>query len=137
MNKILNKFLNKEVINYIIFGVLTTIVNYVTYEACNLRLDYKLSTIIAWFLAVMFAFITNKLFVFESKSFEKSLIFKELTSFIASRIVSGIFDFIFMVVAVELLTINDSISKLASNIFVVVINYILSKLFVFKSTTER
>lgn len=130
---VVNKFLNKETISYLIFGILTTIVNFVSYELCKvIGIGYEISTIIAWALAVAFAYITNKLFVFESKSFDKTLIFKELSTFVLSRLFSGICDFVFMLVAVGMYGMNDSIAKLLTNVFVVIINYILSKLFVFK-----
>ena len=128
-----NKFVNRETISYLIFGILTTIVNYAVFELCNvLHIHYLVGTLIAWGLAVMFAYITNKLFVFESKSWKKEVIVKELSSFIACRIVSGLFDLGFMALAVELLTMNKSIAKLVSNVFVVIANYIFSKLFIFK-----
>ena len=128
-----NKFVNRETISYLIFGILTTIVNYAVFEFCNfLKIHYLVSTLIAWALAVMFAYITNKLFVFESKSWKKEVITKELLSFVTCRIVSGLFDLGFMALAVEILTMNKSIAKLVSNVFVVIANYIFSKLFIFK-----
>lgn len=134
INSLISKVLNKETINYLIFGILTTAVNYISYEISVFAgFDFKFSTIIAWALAVAFAFITNKIFVFQSKSFKRNIVLKELSGFITSRLLSGIFDLLFMIVAVDIFLINDSISKLASNVFVMVINYILSKLFVFKN----
>lgn len=133
ITKLMNKFLNRETISYLVFGVLTTIVNYVAYGLCKwLGIHYSASTIIAWILAVIFSYITNKLYVFESKSFEKAVLLKEITAFVGCRIFSGLCDLAFMVLAVELLHINDLIAKLISSIFVVVINYIFSKLFIFR-----
>ena len=87
MNKLINKFLNRETIIYVIFGVLTTIVDFVTFGLLyyNLNLREVLANTIAWFLAVAFAYITNKLFVFESKSFERKTLKKEIISFFSSR----------------------------------------------------
>lgn len=128
-----NKFVNRETISYLIFGVLTTIVNYVVFELCSfIHIHYLIATLIAWVLAVMFAYITNKLFVFESKSWKKEVILKELPSFVTCRVISGLFDLGFMALAVEIFTINKSIAKLVSNVFVVIANYIFSKLFIFK-----
>ena len=128
-----NKFVNKETISYLIFGVLTTIINYVVFEICQFaNIHYLIGTAIAWALAVMFAYITNKLFVFESKSWKKEVVIKELTSFVACRVISGLFDLGFMALAVELLSMNKSIAKLLSNVFVVIANYVFSKLFIFK-----
>jgi len=133
IQKLWNKFVTKETISYLIFGVLTTIVNYVVFEICQFaKIHYLIGTGIAWVLAVMFAYITNKLFVFESKSWKKEVIVKELTSFVACRAISGLFDLGFMALAVELLSMNKSIAKLVSNVFVVIANYIFSKLFIFK-----
>lgn len=130
---LIQKFLNRETISYLVFGVLTTIINYVSYEACKwLGIHYTVATVIAWVLAVAFAYITNKLFVFESKSFDKAVLIKEITAFVSCRIFSGLCDLGFMVLAVEIIGINDSIAKLVANVFVVVINYIFSKLFIFK-----
>ncbi len=133
MIELVKKFCNRETISYLIFGILTTIVNQVTFEICKfMGVNYVVSTIIAWILAVSFAYITNKLFVFESKSWETSLILKEISSFVACRLFSGAGDLGFMVFAVEYIHINDSLAKLCSNVFVVIINYVFSKLFIFK-----
>lgn len=132
--KIISKLLNRETISYLVFGVLTTIVNLVSYKGSRLLgLEYTTSTVIAWILAVAFAYITNKLYVFESKSFDKTLILKEMSSFITSRLFSGLCDFTFMIFAVEFIHMNDFYSKIITNVFVVVINYVLSKIFVFKT----
>lgn len=133
MKALIQKFLNRETISYLVFGVLTTVVNYVSYEVCKwFGLHYILSTILAWALAVAFAYITNKLFVFESKSFAREVLIREITTFIGCRLFSGLCDLGFMALAVEIIGINDSIAKLASNVFVVIINYIFSKLFIFR-----
>jgi len=131
--KIINKFLNRETISYLIFGVLTTIVNLTIYNLCVLvMLKYTTATVIAWIVSVIFAYITNKLFVFDSKIFNKTLLFKEITTFVTSRLFSGICDLVFMIFAVEFIHIDDFYAKILTNVFVVVINYISSKLFVFK-----
>lgn len=133
MNRLIKKFLNKETISYLIFGILTTAVNIISYRLCTLSgIDYKTATVIAWCLSVAFAYITNKLFVFESKSFKFDVLIKEILAFVACRIFSGIYDLAFMVFAVEIIGINDFISKIITNVFVVVINYIASKLFIFR-----
>ena len=116
-----SKLINRETISYLVFGILTTIVNYVVFELCGLlSIHYLIGTLIAWALAVIFAYITNKLFVFKSKSWKKEVVVKELTSFVTCRIVSGLFDFGFMALAVEILAMNPSIAKLVSNVFVVI-----------------
>lgn len=133
MESLIKKFLNREMISYLIFGVLTTLVNYVVYELCKwIGIHYTVSTIIAWIFAVAFAYITNKLFVFASRSFERSVLIREIIAFVSCRLLSGLCDLGFMIIAVELLSFNDSVSKLLSNVVVVIINYIFSKLFIFR-----
>ena len=133
MKNLIKKFLNRETVSYLVFGVLTTIVNYASYELCKwLGVHYTVPTVAAWVLAVAFAYITNKLYVFESKSFEKNVLLREISAFVGCRLFSGLCDLGFMILAVELLCMNDSIAKLASNVFVVIINYIFSKLFIFR-----
>lgn len=131
---LIKKFLNKETINYLIFGIITTLINIISYKLCTkININYIASTVIAWSLSVAFAYITNKLYVFESKSFEKSLVIKEATSFVLSRVFSGTCDLLFMIVSVELFSMNDFIAKIFTNVFVVVINYVISKMFIFKN----
>lgn len=134
MKTIIKKFLNPETISYLFFGVLTTLVNYVSYFilSSQLKIDYKISTVISWILAVLFAYITNKIWVFKSTSFNSEILFKEITAFLSARIVSGIFEFIWMIFTVEILKMNDLIAKLLANVFVVIMNYFFSKMFIFK-----
>lgn len=137
MQLLLKKFINRETISYLFFGILTTVVNYAVYELCKCSgLHYTLSTALAWAAAVAFAFVTNKLFVFESKSWESSLVFREVSKFVTCRLVSGFFDLLYMILVVELFSMNDSLAKLTANIFVVMINYIFSKLIIFKKVKQ-
>lgn len=125
----------KTQILYLIFGVVTTIVNIVCYAifAKLLKIDPMISTIIAWILSVIVAFLTNKIYVFESKTNSKNEIVKEVISFFASRLASLGIDVLIMFIGVNLLKIDDMIVKILSNIIVIVINYFLSKYFIFKS----
>lgn len=136
MKKIIKKFLNPETISYLFFGVLTTLVNYVSYFilSSQLKIDYKISTVISWTLAVLFAYITNKIWVFKSTSFNTEILFKEIIAFLSARIISGIFEFIWMIFTVEVLKMNDLIAKLLANVFVVIMNYFFSKIFIFKKS---
>ena len=138
MKRLKEKLYNKETVNYLIFGVLTTLVNLVSYKICTLiGLDYRTATIIAWILAVTFAYITNKIYVFESRSFDFRIIRNEFPAFIFSRILSGIFDLSFMIAAVEIFSIDDFLAKLLVNFFVVILNYVASKYFVFKKAARK
>ncbi len=126
----------KEIINYLIFGGLTTLVSIGTYAIFTkiFNIDYLVSNVLSWVIAVLFAFITNKLFVFESKSKDKKLISKEITNFFFFRIVSLVLEMVIMYVFVDLLAINDLITKIIAQIIVILANYIFSKVFVFKKS---
>lgn len=127
-----NKF--KEGLLYLFFGGCTTLVNIISFFVLRkLKISVYISNIIAWFISVVFAFVTNKLFVFESrgKSFKET--FKECISFFTFRVISLLFDMGFMYVLIDLLSSNEMIAKIISNIFVIVINYVFSKVFIFKN----
>ena len=127
----------KDIIMYLIFGVLTTLINiisyFITYELLNI--PNVPSTIIAWILSVIFAFITNKLFVFESKQWNKKTI-KELTSFTSCRIGTGLLELVIMYIFVDLLNFNGTIIKIITNVIVIILNYIFSKLIIFKKSVS-
>lgn len=124
----------KEMINYLIFGVLTTAVNYLSYALFARLLNFSviISTVIAWILSVIFAYITNKLYVFESKSFEKKILIREIITFTSARIFSGVLDVFNMYIFVDIFKMNDLVIKLLSNVMVIIVNYVLSKLVIFK-----
>lgn len=125
----------KEVINYLVFGGLSTVVNFASYyiAAKLIGIDEVVSSGISWFCAVLFAYITNKLFVFESKAEGKKGILKEMTSFFLARIVSGILcDVGTFALMVRVLQINDIVSKLVTQVMVIIVNYVFSKFFIFK-----
>ena len=132
IKELLKKY--KFIILYGIFGILTTIINIVTYALCYdmFNISNVVSNIIAWILSVLFAFITNKIWVFESKSFDFKIFIKELWNFIVCRLATGALDLGIMYVGVDLLKGPALILKIASNIIVIILNYVMSKLFVFK-----
>ena len=125
----------KEIINYLIFGGLTTLVSIGTYALFTklFLINYLISNVLSWIIAVLFAFITNKLFVFESKSKDKKLVTKEMTNFFFFRIVSLGIEMVIMYIFVDLLSINDLITKVIAQVIVILSNYIFSKVFVFKN----
>ena len=129
MKELLLKY--KEIIMYLIFGVLTTVVNIAVYYimANSLQINYLISNIVAWFLSVLFAYVTNRKYVFESKSNE---IIKEMTSFFGARLATGAMDMVLMWLFVGLHILPDFVAKVITNVIVIVANYILSKLVVFK-----
>ena len=124
----------KQTILYLIFGVLSTIVNIVTYVVCtrNLNIEFLISNWIAWIVAVLFAYITNKFFVFESKKTNIKFLIKEFSSFVSCRILSGIIEMILMYIMISLMSLNDFIVKIITNVVVVILNFIFSKLIIFK-----
>lgn len=132
MKTIVNKY--KMLISYGIFGVLTTIINIVIYSVCfkTFHFSNSVSNIIAWIIAVLFAFITNKLYVFERKTLNKKILTSEFTKFIEARLATGFFDFAVMYVGVDLMNSSAIALKVISNVIVIILNYILSKLVVFK-----
>ncbi len=128
---------NKEVINYLIFGLLTFAVSMVTYYLSRLIFDYVVSNIISWILAVLFAYITNKLFVFESKTNNLKEIINEFIKFIGGRIFTLILETLILYLMVDLMHINDMIVKLIAQVIVITTNYILSKLIIFKKSKNN
>lgn len=127
---------NQEIINYLIFGVLTTIVSLVSYYTLVLTLlnphnalELQTANVISWIISVLFAYVTNRIFVFKSKN---KNIKKELISFCGSRILTLLLDMFIMFFFVTILKGNDKIFKIVSQFLVIVGNYIISKLFVFK-----
>ena len=130
----LRGFINKQLILYLFFGVCTTAINTICYGILYelLLVNNVLSTILAWLAAVIFAFVTNKVFVFESKRNNATEKLSEITSFFGCRILTGILDVVIMAVAVDYLKWNSLLWKLMSNIVVTIINYIASKFFIFK-----
>lgn len=148
------KLLQYEIVSYLVFGVLTTVVNMATYlgvgalvgegydEKILLTLNFGdrafdikwvlLINAIAWVVSVLFAFVTNKLFVFESSSRKAGVVLKELTSFVSARIISFIlFEELLFMLLINI-GIHHLISKLAIAVFVVLFNYVTSKLVIFR-----
>lgn len=126
----------KEIIMYLIFGVLTTVISLIVYYLltftildANNPLLLQIANIISWVGGVLFAYFTNRKYVFESKNTNKV---KEFTSFVGARVATLILDMLIMGVGVTWLAFNDKVMKLISQVLVIVGNYILSKLIVFK-----
>lgn len=131
----------KEMIMYLVFGVGTTAVNWITYtiliEVCGMT-NLTLANIIAWIVAVIFAYITNKLWVFESKSWKPDVVLKEAGMFLGARIFSGIFEIglfpllMFLGLNQSLFGVEGMVAKVLISVLVIVLNYIFSKLLVFR-----
>ena len=123
-----------DVLTYLIFGVLTTAVNYLVYLPVYnlLGLSAALSNAIAWVVAVAFAYVTNKPFVFKSHDWSAKTVVPELAKFLGCRIGSGVAETVILLVTVDLLGWNGNIWKLVTQVMVVILNYIGSKLLVFR-----
>ncbi len=129
----------KEVLSYLLFGGLTTVVNWSSYGLCvkYLRLNFNVANALSWILAVIFAFVTNKIWVFESKKWDKNSFIKEFLPFVASRTVTGIFEVVALPVIVKLgvdqsfIGVENFPAKMLVSIVVVIANYVLSKFIIF------
>lgn len=149
MKKIKELFLKyKEIIMYLIFGVLTTVVSWGSYALFEILLGLFISDVIvlssvanvlSWIIAVLFAFVTNKLWVFESKSWKGSVLVKELGSFVGSRLLTGVLEWfgvpLLMLIGLDqpILGIEGMLAKVLISVIVVILNYVLSKLLVFRN----
>lgn len=150
------KLLQYEIVSYLVFGVLTTVVNFVTYMILGIfagenyeekvlfsigSFDFQLILLmngIAWVASVLFAFVTNKLFVFESSSRKPAVLIKEIVSFFGARVVSFIiFEELLFALLVNVLHLNDLIAKLLVAVFVVIFNFVASKLVIFRKKGEK
>lgn len=158
MKKLIKKLLNKETVSYLVFGVMTTVVNLGVFKLFDLiftrvtQVDLTLLTnFIAWVFAVVFAYVTNKLFVFESKSWSAKTLAKEVPAFVGARIFSlgieelGLLIFItwlgfdsFVLDVFGLFALGGKmIVKIALAVIVVVMNYIFSKFLIFKNKNKE
>ncbi len=126
----------REIIIYLIFGVLTTVVNFAVYLPLHngLNLSAALSNGIAWVAAVLASFATNKPFVFGSHDWSPKVVFPELAKFVGCRVASGAFETLALALTVDVLGWNGNVMKLLTSIIVVIANYIASKLLVFKNS---
>lgn len=124
----------EEGINYLIFGFLAFVLNYVLYFlfSAMLHMHYMAATALSWVLTVVFAYWTNRTFVFKSKNKDVQSLGKEFVSFISARIATEVLELVLMFVMVTLVGINEYVSKFVCQVLVIVANYFLSKLWIFK-----
>ena len=125
---------NLLILTYLVFGVLTTVVNYAVYlpvyNFCGI--SAAVSNMIAWVVAVAFAFLTNKPFVFHSHDWSAQTVLPELTKFVSCRIASGALETVILFLSVDCMNWNGNIWKLVTQVLVIIINYVGSKLLVFR-----
>lgn len=141
MNNIKKLYIKyKEIINYLIVGVLTTIVSLSTYYLLVFTIlnpknsiQLQIANIVSWIVSVAFAYVTNRKYVFESKEKNK---LKEAGMFFSARVLTLLLDMAVMFVGVTVLHLNDKIFKLISQVAITISNYLISKLFVFKKNSD-
>ena len=123
-----------NIVTYLIFGVLTTVVNYLVYLPIYnlLGASAAVSNAIAWVAAVAFAFLTNKPFVFKSHDWSAKTVLPELSKFVGCRVASGVLETLILLLAVDILGWNGNIWKIITSVLVVILNYVASKLLVFR-----
>lgn len=123
----------KEMILYLVFGGLTTLVNIVGYAVFTriLHMETLWANALALAAGILFAYVTNKLFVFESRTETLAATLREFFSFIACRLATGALDMLFMYIFVDVLAFYDVLMKILSNVIVIVLNFIFSKLIIF------
>lgn len=129
---ILNKY--RDILLYLVFGGLTTLVNFLVYYPLHyyLVLPAYISNIVAWVVAVIFAYITNKLFVFGSHDWSADTLFPELGKFVGSRVFSGLLETGWVALTVDVLKWHGLAMKVIASVVVIFLNYVASRWFVFR-----
>ena len=130
---------HQEGMRYLIFGALSTVINILVFAICSkvIHLETIRSNIIAWIVAVLFAYVTNKWWVFKSKVSNKKELFKEIMSFFSARVFTLIVETAFLWVVIDKLNWSEIPMKIISNILVIILNFILSKIFIFKDKHQE
>lgn len=129
----------KTLILYLAFGGLTSLVNIITYLGLTkvFELYYIISNVIAWIASVLFAYITNRIFVFVSQGKGFVFILREFSAFLGCRLFSGLMDTTSMYVMINLLHLNDLLVKIIANAIVIILNFVFSTQVVFKSKDQE
>lgn len=124
----------EEIINYIVVGGVTTIISILSYYlfriilSSNTNLNVQISTVFSWIVAVTFAYFANRIFVFKSNNSRKT----EAVKFVTSRIMSLLIEMLVMFILTSVVKINDKVAKVLVQFIIVILNYLFSKIFVFK-----
>ncbi len=129
---------HEEGINYLIFGFLAFVLNYILYFAFadSMQMHYMAATVLSWVLTVVFAYWTSRSFVFKSQNKDRQSIWKEFVSFIGARVATEVLEVALMYLLVDCAGVNDKVSKLICQTLVILANYVLSKLWIFKSKKD-
>ena len=129
----------KEIITYLFFGFVTTVVNYGVYALLvrGFHMDVVPANIIAWIIAMIVAFVTNKLWVFESKARDGKTVLREFAEFAIARLITLGIETLLLWIFVDKLGVNDLIMKIITNVIVVILNYVFSKFIIFRKKKEK
>ncbi len=130
---------HREGMRYLVFGFLATVVNVLTFWLCEKIFHFSTlcNNIIAWITAVIFAYVSNKWCVFESKTNTRKELIVEMFSFFGARVFTLILETALLIVTIDYLQFNSIIMKIISNILVILLNFVFSKLFIFKKTEKQ
>lgn len=125
----------REILLYLIFGGMTTVVTYLVYLPCYNLWGFSavLSNAASWVASVCFAFLTNKPFVFKSRDWSARIVLPELAKFVGARVGSGLAETALLLIFVDILHFNGNVCKIATSVLVVMLNYVASKLLVFRN----
>ena len=141
IRELIQKYKNSEVVKYILIGVLTTAVDYAVFTLVNEILkrngmpvsrSSSLATVFAWVAAVLFAYFTNKFFVFQNRDVRPGHVIIEMLSFFGARLFSGLAVLFFMWILVDRFSMNEYLAKILTSVFNLVFNYAASKLVIFR-----
>ena len=128
----------EELWNYLITGAIGTVISIASYSLCRcINLDIISSNVISWILAVVSMYIMNKLFVFKSKCNNIKELIKEFFAFIVARLFTLVVETAILYIGADLLKINDILVKVIAQIIIIVLNYVFSKLFIFKKSKKK
>lgn len=130
---------HREALLYLIFGGLTTVLNYLVFVLCSRLLPVETTTIpnlIAWVVAVLFAYATNRIWVFQSAAQGFGAVVRELAAFAGARVFTLVLEMAILWIFVDYLGLLDLVVKIAANVLVIVLNYVFSKLWIFKKKID-
>ena len=128
----------QQIKSYILWGMLPTAINYIVYLLCRdvFLMHYTVCNVIAWLVAVLFSFYLNKRFVFQSYSWAKDVVFKELGQFMIARVFSVVAETGLLFLLVEQLSLDDRVTKVIVNVAIIIANFLIGKLLIFKKKPE-
>lgn len=128
----IKKLMHTEGFRYLFFGGLSTVFSICSFALLKLAFPYTVANLISLVLTKLFAYVTNKLFVFQSKTGSFGALMREFFSFVGARMVTFVIDYFGLILMVEMLNMQELVSKIILQVIVIVLNYVFSKLFVFK-----